>query len=201
MPTIAGNVLARGPKWAQVPFYSLDNVDPWWDSREALREEALKVRPLMDHRFLLEVPNTGRETSVTLDFQFVSEHTPVLNTFRENFFDRYGDLGSTHTHYFYIDENANYEWHRDNVLPTATTEEGKNLPVNCCMNVIVTDDGSECEFAGAGTFKYTAGILNTSILHRIQPSEIRILARISFLDLVYEEVVHKIRKVNKQLYK
>lgn len=200
MPTKAGNTLSRGPKWAQIPFYRLDDEN-WWPDRSALLKEALEVRDLMENRFLLDIENTNRESSITLDFQFVNDKTPVLNEYKNRFLDRYGDFGSIAVHYFYIDKDADYEWHRDNVLPTSTSEKGTNLPVNCCINVIITDDGSECEFLGHGTYEYTAGILNTSALHRIQPSELRILARISFQDLVYEEVVHKIRKVNKQLHK
>ena len=49
-----------------------------------------------------------------------------------------------------------------------------------------------------GSYKYTAGILNTSHLHRVFPTSQRILARISFLELIYEEVVHRVRKLEKR---
>lgn len=195
------NIISRGPKWLQTPFYSLDDKTPWWPNRSLLREEALATRDCNDHRFLLPVANTGRETSVTLDFQYAGDHTPVLCQYRDAFLDRYGDFGLIHTHYFFIDKDADYEWHKDNVLPTASTDQGKALGVNCCLNVIVTDDGSECEFLDAGIYKYTAGVLNTSHLHRVKPSHLRILARISFFDAVYEEVVYKIRKTDKILNK
>jgi len=191
------NLVARGPKWAQKPFYSLDNIEPWWPDRTALKEEALSVRELMENRFLLNVGNTGGETSITLDFQYISEHTPLLQEYQSSFLKQYGDFGRIETHYFYIDANADYEWHRDNILPTAETYKGQRMPVNCCLNVIITEDGSECEFHNSGLYKYTAGVLNTSVYHRVKPSTLRILARISFFDCIYEEVVHKIMKVHK----
>jgi hypothetical protein len=190
-------VVTRGPKWAQIPFYSLDDIEPWWPHTQSLLEEALAVRELNENRFLLDIGNTGGESSIRLDFQFVGQHTPFLEEYQWRFQEKYEGLGKIETHYFYIDANADYEWHRDNVLPTATSEVGKRMPVNCCLNVIITDDGSECEFLNHGLFKYKAGVLNTSVLHRVKPSSLRILARISFLDAVYEEVVHKIRKVHK----
>ena len=53
------NLATRGPKWAQTPFYSLDDIEPWWPNTQSMLEEALAVRELNENRFLLEVVNTG----------------------------------------------------------------------------------------------------------------------------------------------
>ena len=90
------------------------------------------------------------------------------------------------------------EWGTQGSGKQPTSAEGvSNFPVNCCINVVITEDGSECEFLDHGLYKYTAGILNTSHLHRVKPSSTRILARISFMDMIYEEVVHRIRKLER----
>lgn len=210
------NGFTRGPAWAEQPFQHL-NYEFWPDLKK-MREEAIAVRESDEHRLTVQVPN-GRDDvdDVVLDFQFVSDHTPVLQEHWQNFQDWFGDTGAAYCQYFYIDANADYEWHRDNILrdieydprkviETTTAEipdkykvsSQTNFPVQCAINVVLTDDGSECEFYDFGSYKYTAGILNTSHLHRVFPSEQRILARISFLELLYEEVIHKIRKLEKR---
>ena len=210
------NGFTRGPAWAEQPFQHITHE--FWPDLTKLREEALAVRDSNEHRLTVQVPN-GRDDvdDVVLDFQFVSDHTPVLQEHWQNFQDWFGDTGAAYCQYFYIDANADYEWHRDNVLrdieydprkvqETTTAEipdkykvnSQTNFPVQCAINVVLTEDGSECEFYDFGSYKYTAGILNTSHLHRVFPSEQRILARISFLELLYEEVIHRVRKLEKR---
>jgi hypothetical protein len=146
----------------------------------------------------------------------VGDHTPVLQDFWQNFQDWFGDPGAAYCQLMYLDANAQYEWHRDNILRDVeysprkdiggnvevpdkyNVEKQTNFPVQCCINVVLTEDGSECEFMDFGSYKYTAGILNTSHLHRVFPTSQRILARISFLELIYEEVVHRVRKLEKR---
>jgi hypothetical protein len=209
------NGFTRGPAWAEQPFQHITHE--FWPDLTKLREEALAVRDSNEHRLTVQVPN-GRDDvdDVVLDFQFVSDHTPVLQEHWQNFQDWFGDTGAAYCQYFYIDANADYEWHRDNVLrdieydprkviETTTADipdkykvsSQSNFPVQCAINVVLTEDGSECEFYDFGSYKYTAGILNTSHLHRVFPSEQRILARISFLELLYEEVIHRIRKLER----
>lgn len=190
------NRVARGPKWAQIPFYNIDR--PFWPDKALLLEEAIAVRHLPDNRIKYDVGLKHDRGTVTMDWQFSHNKTPVLNQHFDNFVSRYGDFGKTLAHYFYIDAGADYEWHADNNVPGSKTEWGKHLPVNCCINVVLTEDDSECEFLGIGKFKYKAGVLNTSHMHRVKPDTMRILARISFLDAIYEEVVYRIRKVDMQ---
>ena len=210
------NGFTRGPAWAEQPFQHITHE--FWPDLTKLREEALAVRDSNEHRLTVQVPNGSDDVDdVVLDFQFVSDHTPVLQQHWQNFQDWFGETGAAYCQYFYIDANADYEWHRDNVLrdieydprkvqETTTAEipdkykvnSQTNFPVQCAINVVLTEDGSECEFYDFGSYKYTAGILNTSHLHRVFPSEQRILARISFLELLYEEVIHRVRKLEKR---
>jgi hypothetical protein len=209
------NRATRGPAWASEPFTHITHE--FWPNRSDLCKEALAIRDNDTNRFQLHVPS-GKvdEPGITLDFQYANEQTsPMLLQYYNNFKEWFGEAGYTHCHYFYIDGNANYEWHRDNILkdisidqealltaqgggkqPTST-EGVSDFPVNCCINVVITEDGSECEFLNSGLYKYTAGILNTSHWHRVKPTSTRILARISFMDMIYEEVVHRIRKLER----
>lgn len=183
------NRTTRGPKYLQVPFYELSHQ--FWPERQLLKEEAERVRTEGNKGLVVPIIDEDYGKCV-LEFQFADSVTPVLNQYLDNFLERYGDFGKVLAHYFYIDGGMNYVWHRDNA-PALGSE---NFPVNCCINVIVTDDGSECEFLGHGSYKYTAGVLNTSHLHRVAPQSNRILARISFIDALYEEVVHRMRKID-----
>lgn len=186
------NRLVRGPKYLQIPFYELTHQ--FWPDRKLLREEAEQVRLTGNKGFTF--PIIDRECGkCVLEFQFSDEGTPVLNEYLNNFLTRYGDLGKVRAHYFYIDENMNYMWHIDNI-PSIGAQNAQKFVVQCCINVVITDDESECEFSGFGMYKYKAGVLNTSHLHRVTPKSNRILARISFLDSIYEEVVHRIRKID-----
>ena len=209
------NRIGRGPAWAEEPFHTITHE--FWPDLIKLREEAIAVREYNEHRLIVQVPN-GRDDvdDVVLDFQFVGDHTPVLQDFWQNFQDWFGDPGAAYCQLMYLDANAQYEWHRDNILRDVeysprkdiggnvevpdkyNVETQTNFPVQCCINVVLTEDGSECEFMDFGSYKYTAGILNTSHLHRVFPTSQRILARISFLELIYEEVVHRVRKLEKR---
>jgi len=206
-------VFAGRPEY-EIPFTHVDYE--FWPDREALRQEAIAVRENDANRFRLPIPNSRGDDPVVLDFQYINDKTPMLAKFHQNFVDWFGDPGRVHIHYFYIDANANYEWHRDNVLnqiqydpkhiakqmgkDTAHLSDRKsnNFPINCALNLVLTEDDGECECAGYGTYKYKCGVLNTSHLHRVQPSSLRILARVSFLELIYEEVIHRIKKVEKR---
>tara|TARA_B110000285_G_scaffold7946_1_gene8173 strand:+ start:1594 stop:2244 length:651 start_codon:yes stop_codon:yes gene_type:complete len=211
----ANNRINSGPAWAEEPFHTITHE--FWPDLIKLREEAIAVREYKKHRLTVEVPNNRDDIdNVVLDFQFVGDHTPVLQDFWQNFQDWFGDTEAAYCQFMYLDANAHYEWHRDNVLRDVeysprkdiggnvevpdkyNVEYQTNFPVQCCINVVLTEDGSECEFMDFGSYKYTAGILNTSHLHRVFPTSQRILARISFLELIYEEVVHRVRKLEKR---
>ena len=209
----SNNRLGRGPAHLAEPFTHITNE--FWPDRAELREEAEAIRENEQNRFRIKIPTQKEQEPVTLDFQFLNENTPVLAEFYKNFQEWFGETGHTYVHYFYIDKDADYEYHRDNIIheieidtkevldAVDTNRENEaaklsNFPVNCCINLVVSDDGSECEFQNHGLYKYTAGILNTSHLHRVFPTSQRILARISFLELIYEEVVHRVRKLEKR---
>ena len=212
------NRTSRGPAWASEPFTHI-NTEFWQDhiNKQEFLQEAINVRDFEENRFRIEVPHRGDRSPlpVNLDFQFANSNTPCLAKYFEKFKAWFGDTGRATCHYFYIDGGTDYEWHRDNVLSNIEVDVDKlikksnivdkrtgseiasNFSVNCCINLVLTEDGSECEFINFGSYKYTAGILNTSHLHRVFPAKNRILARISFVDLIYEEVVHRIRKLER----
>lgn len=212
------NRTSRGPAWAAEPFTHI-NTEFWQDhiNKQEFLQEAIDVRDFEENRFRIEVPSGNERSSlpVNLDFQFSNKNTPCLAKYFEKFKEWFGDTGRATCHYFYIDGGTDYEWHRDNVLNDIDIDvsqiikkskiENKvldlsnrsNFSVNCCINLVLTEDGSECDFMNFGSYKYTAGILNTSHLHRVFPAKNRILARISFVDLIYEEVVHRIRKLER----
>ena len=109
--------------------------------------------------------------TLNLKSQFSNpSRTPILCEFHKAFTARYGDLGNVKSHYFYIGKDSDYEWHRDNMPAGRAIEDLKS--VNCCIN--------------------------TSHVHRVKPTDNRILARLTFTSSVYEEVVHRIRKVDKK---
>ena len=190
------NRVLRGPKWAQIPFYNIENE--FWPDRKLMREEAERIRHSSSEHGLTYKAELVEGNTVLVDWRNAHENTPLLNQMLENFQKIYGDFGRrTGAQYFYIDGGSDYRYHVDNDMPRATNESAKNIGVNCCLNIVVTDDESECEFKDVGKFKYTAGVLNTSHLHRVRPATTRILARIAFLDAVYEEVVYRIRKVDR----
>ena len=195
----AKNRASKGPSYLNAPFYPLSHK--FWPDREEFRKEAEAIYGTERERETHEIANPEGVVTV-LDFQFSHDDTPVLNRYRDAFIECYGDtFGRISAHYFYLDGDGTYEWHRDNILPPSTlyeTDNGKKLPVNCCVNVVVSDEGSQCEFLDHGRFNYTAGVLNTSHVHRVHLEGNRILARLSFSHSIYEEVVHRIRKVDKK---
>lgn len=188
------NRVSRGPQWAQIPFYNIENT--FWPDRQAMRKEAEAVRSIPGHGLTYEAVLEG--DTVLVDWKIAHENTPLLTEMLANFQSIYGDLGRVGAQYFYINGGSDYRYHVDNDLPEATNEFAKKISVNCCLNIVITDDESECEFLDVGKFKYTAGVLNTSHPHRVKPATTRILARIAFLEAIYEEVVYRIRKIDTQ---
>ena len=188
------NRVRRGPAWASIPFYNIENQ--FWPDRKLMCQEAETVRSTPGHGLTYKAELDG--DTVLVDWKVAHDNTPLLSKMLKNFQDVYGDLGTVYAQYFYIDGGSDYRYHVDNNLPEATNDFAKNISVNCCLNVVLTDDGSECEFRDVGKFKYTAGVLNTSHQHRVKPATTRILSRLAFLDAIYEEVIHRIRKVDKK---
>jgi len=183
--------IRRGPAYLHEPLFRLSHE--FWPSRSDLRTEADYVRQHGDKQMVVPIIDEV-DAYAQLEFQFAHDKTPALNMFLSNFISTYGDLGHLFAHYFYIDSGMNYVWHRDNV----PSVDHAGFAVQCCINIVVTDDESECEFLNFEPYKYTAAVLNTSVLHRVTPTSNRILARISFVDAIYEEVVSRIRKTEKK---
>jgi hypothetical protein len=198
------NRVRRGPAWAEVPFYNIENQ--FWPDRKLMLGEAEAVRSIPGPGLTYIADVEG--TNVSIEWKLAQDHTPLLSKMLKNFQDTYGDLGSVSAKYFYIDAGSDYRYHVDNEWADYYNTEGmdqksldlfrKKVSINCCINVVLTDDESECEFKDVGKFKYTAGVLNTSHMHRVKPDTTRILGRISFSDAIYEEVVHRIRSVDKK---
>ena len=69
----------------------------------------------------------------------------------------------------------------------------------CAMNIVLTDDQTPAEFQDWGEQQYTACMFNTSMYHRVQThGTLRILARITFRDFLFEEIVHRMKKIDKR---
>jgi len=210
-----GNRLSKGPAWTEAPFTHITHE--FWPDKSSMLAEAISVRDDDEHRFLLPLkfdnskPHlTQGATGITLDWSKMQEKTPLLKEYYENFLNWIGsDLGRTTCHYFHIDAGATYSWHVDNVQSGRVVEGTSDgfrrpfdtSPVNCCINLVITDDQTTVEFNPSKIvgYEYECGILNTSEYHRVYPSKYRVLARISFFDLLYEEVVHKVRRQEKKL--
>lgn len=195
------NRVSKGPAWSQVPFYRVNNN--FWPSREELLCEAEAVRHTGENYELLkknyEIVSSkpvDSKINAVIEWKNSADNTPVLNDLKESFITSYGNLGTVGVQYLYINGGSNYQYHRDNNVHRAGLSWAKKTSINCCLNIVLTDDEAECEFKDVGKFKYIAGLLNTSHLHRVKTISTRILARITFYDAIYEEVAHRIRKVD-----
>lgn len=126
----------------------------------------------------------------------MNERTPCLLKFYKDFEKKYGsNLGEVSVSYMYIDAEEEYPWHVDEEITKTTGNNPKG--VLCAFNVLLLGDENKVEFKDVGEFSYKAAIFNTSHMHRVAPSTDRILCRIGFRDLSYEEMVRKVKtKIN-----
>jgi|TARA_B110000263_G_C15305630_1_gene510224 hypothetical protein len=166
------------------PLYPLDHC--FWDV-EKLRDEAFNVKSEAQ-----KFPYTykGKDFGVitALPLLYLS-FLPALEQFRDSFLETYpGDWGEFTTSYMWVD--SEYPWHVDN----ETTKRDNVKGVNCAINILLTGEDNPVEFEGYGKQIYEAAVLNTSHLHRVIPAEERTMARLSFKDLTYKEVVKGIEE-------
>ena len=177
----------------------------FWPNVGLLLNEALDIRNNPDTEFgTYKRKNLDKDTSnvesgtlnVNIKTIRQSEKTPHFNQMVDNFFERYGDFGKTYHGYMIIEPEYTYNWHVDTFVHN---EAMGNRPILCAMNLICTNCDVAAEFQGFGEIPYKAAIFNTDHPHRVKTAnEVRIIARIGFQDMLYEEVVHKIKKIDKQ---
>jgi hypothetical protein len=111
---------------------------------------------------------------------------PELQKFRDNFLEDHPmDWGEIAVSYMYID--SEYPWHVDDEV----TKRGNAKGTQCAINIILEGHNAAVEYEN-GKYIYEAAVLNTSELHRIIPVDERVMARISFKDKTFKEVVEGI---------
>ena len=203
-----------------VPLYPLDkeNHPQFWPDPELMLSEALHKREqdgenrleLTDRQKWWMQPENAEKLQWAKDNGYATEamvrvihadsDTPHLNQLLEQFTDTYGNFGETKASYFFIDpdDSDNYGWHVDTDIKSPTIPRG----IMCAMNVVLTDINIPVEFQNQGEFTYRAAMFNTDWLHRVHTNKkLRVLARIAFTDSIYEEIVHKIKRIHKKANK
>ena len=203
-----------------VPLYHLDNDDhpQFWPDPDLMLDEALHKRDQEGENRLesttrqewFNKPENAKRLQWAKDNGYATEamvrvihadsNTPYLNQLVEQFTNTYGDFGETKAAYFYIDpkDSENYGWHTDTNITSPNVPRG----VLCAMNVVLTDIDISAEFKNVGKFSYRAAMFNTDWMHRVHTNKkLRVLARIAFFDSIYEEIVHKIKRIHKKINK
>jgi len=164
------------------PVYPL--LKSFWDS-EKLRTEAINVK---DKAYKIPYTYKGKDYGVITALPY-NDFTPELAKFRESFLEHYPtDWGEFTTAYMWIE--SDYPWHVDNEI---TKSQYNRKGVKCAINIILEGQFTAVEYE-EGKFTYEAAVLNTSILHRVNPDKQRVMARISFKDKTFEEVVQGIKE-------
>ena len=167
------------------PIYRLNNQ--FWPDRDLMLQEALSLRDSPD------VWNEAAEKASIKSLPLDENNTPYLKQMFKGFTEMYGDFGNTHPNYFFIEPEWEYGWHVD----THISKKMTGSSVLCAMNIVLTDEQTPAEFQEWGEQQYTACMFNTSVFHRVQTQgKLRVLARITFRDYVFEEVVHRIKKID-----
>jgi len=152
----------------------------FWDV-DALRKEAL-VEKQNAHLF--------PTSATTIRAVPMSERTPELTLMYKAFCEKYPyDFGIVSCSYMYIDAGEEYPWHTDNVVGMRVSDLP---PVQCTINILVEGSETAVEFQNLGEYTYKAAVFNTSLMHRITPKTDRIITRISFREMSYEDVVQRI---------
>lgn len=173
---------------AMDPLYHLPIT--FWPDRALLLQEALDVRSE-------ELATYDVNENATIKVHYMGDDTPYLKQMWQGWKDLYGDIGDPTVSYFYIDPHMEYDWHVDTNISHDMTAKGNIL---CAMNIVTTDENIPAEFMSIGKVAYTAALFNTSRVHRVQTSgKLRVLARITFRSCIYEELVHKVKKINKRI--
>lgn len=156
-------------------------TEQFWDV-DALRREALEQK---QSAYLFPTK------AVTIRAVPLSDRTPELTRMFKEFTKKYGDnFGLTSCSYMYIDAGEEYPYHVDNVVGQKVSDLP---PVLCTINILVEGSETAVEFKNLGEYTYKAAVFNTSVMHRITPKTDRIIARISFRELSFEDVVQRIK--------
>ena len=180
------------------PVYRLQRC--FWDV-EKLRAESIAVKEIA-----YKIPYTYKGKPyghiVALPFkEYQPELTPELTKFRSSFLETYPAIpserglvgwGDITTAYMWIE--ADYPWHTDNAV---TTSQYTGKGVNCALNVLLDGAEAAVEYNINGQISshlYESAVLNTSELHRVNPVGQRVMARISFKDKTFKEVIEGIKE-------
>ena len=166
------------------PVFQLERPDIW--DAEKLGKEAEEVK----HK-ALQFPFTykGKDFGVIKAVPCLPQYeVPELEKFRDLFLEQWpNDWGEIAVSYMYID--SEYPWHVDTEV---TKRYGNPKGTLCALNIILNGVNDSVEFE-EGKFTYEAAIIDTSKLHRVTPTKERTMARISFKDKTFKEVVKGIR--------
>ena len=155
----------------------------FWDAWN-LRTEARKVK---DNALKFPYTYKGEDFGVITAVPLLPQSDlPELQKFRDNFLEDHPmDWGEIAVSYMYID--SEYPWHVDDEV----TKRGNAKGTQCAINIILEGHNAAVEYEN-GKYIYEAAVLNTSELHRIIPVDERVMARISFKDKTFKEVVEGI---------
>ena len=178
------------------PLYSLEHS--FWDI-EKLRAEANSVEDIAQE-FPFTCPRTGIKGIIRAvpllpqsDITYVNGYYPdELDAFKHSFLETYPmDWGDIAFSYMWID--GLYPWHVDNEVTNRGLLSGKK-GTQCAINVLLSGLDAPIEFEGYEEQIYKAAVVNTSHVHRVNPTTKRSMARISFKDKTFEEVVEGIKE-------
>jgi hypothetical protein len=167
------------------PLFPLKHC--FWDI-EGLRIEANSVKATaLKFPYTYKGVDFGVITAVPL---LPQSDLPELDKFRNSFLETYPiDWGDFSVSYMWVE--SEYPWHVDNEV----TKRGRK-GTQCAINVLLAGADNPVEFEGYGEQLYDAAVLNTSHIHRVELwNKIeRIMARISFKDKTFKEVVEGIKE-------
>ena len=166
-----------------IPVYPLRRR--FWDAWK-LRTESRNVK---DKAYKIPYTYKGKDYGVITALPY-NEFTPELAKFRESFLEHYPlDWGEYAVSYMWID--SDYPWHVDNEV---TKSQHNRKGVKCAINIILEGHSTAVEYEGGRKYIYEAAVINTSELHRVIPADERVMARISFKDKTFNQVVEGIKE-------
>lgn len=119
-----------------------------------------------------------------------ADYMPQLEEFLNSFIQTYSaDFGELVASYMWI--GFTYPWHND--LDVMTSKG-----THCALNVLLSGGSVPVEYE-SGSYMYEAAVINTSILHRVIPDGERLMARLSFKEKTYKEVVEGIESAKNRI--
>jgi len=106
--------------------------------------------------------------------------TAVLKSEREKFNEKYGLTGKSRARYYIQNKGVNIPAHID-------------YNTQCAANFVLSGENDPICYED-GEFIYSSAIVDTSRKHWVNSNSKRILFKISYFDLSYEEVLSKINE-------